>query len=93
MGDRLTQQYPLVYLGLSWNSSTNTLYYTSYDAMLLAYLSIVPIGATTSYCALPRPENPVGGTTLYINGTPYTCAQGCDLPFTINATTVSLTFS
>jgi hypothetical protein len=90
--DRLSQQYPWVRLGLSWNSSTNTLYYTSYDEALLAFLTLVPIGATTSQCADPF-ENPVGGTTLYINGTPYTCSQGCELPFPISPTTVSLTFS
>jgi hypothetical protein len=90
--DRLSPQFPFVHLGLSWNSSTNTLYYASYDEALIAELTLIPIGATTSECAFPF-ENPVGGTTLDINGTPYTCAQGCDLPFPISPTTVSLTFS
>jgi len=92
--DRVSSQYPFVHLGLSWNSSTNTLYYDSYDEALVALLILIPIGANTSNCLDNlHPENPVGGTTLYINGTPYVCAQGCALPFTINATTVSLTFS
>ena len=85
-------QYPWVYLGLSWNSSNNTLYYTSYDGGSLAYLTLIPIGETASDCVSPRPANPVGGTTLYINETPYTCSQGCQLPFPISPTSVSLTF-
>ena len=92
MGDRLSEEFPFVRLGLSWNSSTNTLYYTSYDEMLLAYLTLIPIGGTTSQCVGELTENPAGGTILYINGTPYTCSQGCALPFPISPTSVSLTF-
>jgi hypothetical protein len=95
--DRLTFNYPFVHLGLKWNSSTNILYYTSYDEALLASVVMLPIGKTADDCvginiASTGNQNPIGGTVVNINGISYTCGQYCELPFPISPTSVSLTF-
>jgi hypothetical protein len=98
-GGELGASRPYVYLKLSWDNVSNILTYTSYDESLLASIVLIPIGKTTADCEAifngatsADLENPLGGTTLYINGMPYLCGQYCILPYSISATTVSLTF-